>query len=150
MLYSRPFSQTKANLIEIINEFYFIFLYSWLMHFDSESKWSSSITGIFVWIMSFNSIITLVILLSNIFPFNSIVDLWKQIITKWKARKKDNIVTPVNIRNEQTTNIPSPFERASRFVMIYSNFIENKEVLRRRDKEQWCKSLEYENGDILT
>ena len=44
----RPFEELKDNLIEIINEVFFSYFSCWLIHFNSESVWSSTTTDIYI------------------------------------------------------------------------------------------------------
>ena len=64
----RPFEDTKSNIIEITNELYFTVLFSSLIYYDSESKWNSTDTSIFVWIIASNSMTNVYIAIGNSRP----------------------------------------------------------------------------------
>ena len=70
----RPFESKKNNIIEISNEIFFIFLFSSLIHFNSEKDWNSQITQIYMWIMTSNSFVTFLIIMSKWAILINIVD----------------------------------------------------------------------------
>ena len=43
----RPFSETKGNIIEIINELFFIVLLGSLVYLNSEENWNATNTSIY-------------------------------------------------------------------------------------------------------
>ena len=53
--FMRPFRQFKDNLIEIVNEIYFLLLLSALIYFNVESYWNSTSTSIYMWSISSNT-----------------------------------------------------------------------------------------------
>ena len=61
----RPFEEIKCNIIEIINELFFLVLLSSLIYLNTENKWSSTFILIYIWIIAFNSIIIFLIVLSK-------------------------------------------------------------------------------------
>ena len=65
--YLRPFKEFKVNFIEIMNEAYFLLLLSLLIHFNTESYWSSTFTAIYMWLVVSNSIAVFIIILSKYF-----------------------------------------------------------------------------------
>ena len=40
----RPYIEVKVNVVQIVNEIYFLILMSWLFYFNSESRWTEFIT----------------------------------------------------------------------------------------------------------
>ena len=51
--YLRPFKKLKDNLIEIMNETYFMLLLSALIYFNTKSNWSSIAITIYMWVIQF-------------------------------------------------------------------------------------------------
>ena len=65
--FMRPFWQIKDNIIEIVNEIYFLLLLSALIYFNVESYWSSTATSIYMWIVSSNTMTVFLITISKLF-----------------------------------------------------------------------------------
>ena len=65
--FMRPFWQIKDNLIEIVNEIYFLLLLSALIYLNEESYWSSSATLIYMWSISSNTMVVFLITISKLF-----------------------------------------------------------------------------------
>ena len=65
LAFLRPFAELKWNLVEIINEAFFFWLLSYLIHFDAESKWGTTSISIYIWIIFSNNIITFAIMLGR-------------------------------------------------------------------------------------
>ena len=63
--YLRPYVEAKDNIIEIMNEVYFLLLLFLLIFFNSESDWSSITTSAYMWTISSNSIVSFLIVFSN-------------------------------------------------------------------------------------
>ena len=61
LIFQRPFDGAKENFIEIMNEIFFWVFIGWLFFFNSESRWTSSITNIYIWILSANNFMILVV-----------------------------------------------------------------------------------------
>ena len=58
----RPYIEVKENLIEIINELFFLIYLSWFWHFSTESKWSSTSSNVYMYlILANNGLVFLVI-----------------------------------------------------------------------------------------
>ena len=62
----KSFEELKVDVIEIMNEAYYLILLSLLIFFNSESNWSSATTDIYMWIIASNSIMVCLIVLGNI------------------------------------------------------------------------------------
>ena len=60
-----PFKETKCNIIEIVNEMYYILLLSSLIYLNSKQKWKSVLITIYSTIITSNSIVVLFIILSK-------------------------------------------------------------------------------------
>ena len=65
LLYLRPFEETKGNLIDILNEIYFGFLIIFLAIVNTEDKWNSIKTNIYMWVLVSNTFAVLVIVLGK-------------------------------------------------------------------------------------
>ena len=61
----RPFNFTKNNIIEITNEWYYLFLLSFLIFFNADTNWNSSIISLYSWILITNSIFIFIIVTGN-------------------------------------------------------------------------------------
>ena len=61
----RPYILAKNNVIEIINEIYFLFLLSMLIYLNAQDKWNSTTTSIYTWLISSNSMAIMLIVLSK-------------------------------------------------------------------------------------
>ena len=59
--YLRPYEETKGNIIEILNEIYFAFLFLFLSIVNTEDEWNSIKTNIYMWVLSSNTFVVLVI-----------------------------------------------------------------------------------------
>ena len=70
----RPFVSKKNNIIELCNEIFFIFLLSSLTHFNSKEAWNSQITQIYMWIITSNSFVNFLIIMSRWAVLINIVD----------------------------------------------------------------------------
>ena len=83
--FMRPFWQFKDNLIEIVNEIYFLLLLSTLIYLNEESYWSPTATSIYIWSVFSNSMVVFVISMSRFLPLHSnIVDNIKVWIINWR------------------------------------------------------------------
>ena len=60
-LAQRPFEATKDQILEIVNELFYCFLVWFLIHYNSESKWTDSLADAYIWIMISNNAIFLLI-----------------------------------------------------------------------------------------
>ena len=61
----RPFNFTKNNIIEITNEWYYLFLLFFLIFFNADTNWNSSIISLYSWILISNSIFIFIIVTGN-------------------------------------------------------------------------------------
>ena len=61
----RPFKEIKWNIIEIINELYFLFFLSWLILLNSKNDWKSTYTDIYIWSIFSYFICTSIIVISK-------------------------------------------------------------------------------------
>ena len=69
----RPFSETKGNIIEIINELFFIVLLGSLVYLNSEENWNATNTSIYVWIITSNNLVAFIIVLGT---FQHLIFSW--------------------------------------------------------------------------
>ena len=65
LLSLRPSAEPMNNFIEAINEAIYTLMLGFLTHVNSEEKWTSSMSSIFIWIMLSNSLIIWTILTGN-------------------------------------------------------------------------------------
>ena len=61
----RPFKEVKDNIVEIINEFYLLILFSNWIYFNTKEEWNTTITSIYVWVIASNSIMIFIISIGN-------------------------------------------------------------------------------------
>ena len=61
----RPFDETKWNIIEALNEVYFTFLFVLFCILNTENDWNSEKIKIFMWVLSSNTMMILVISISK-------------------------------------------------------------------------------------
>ena len=62
----RPFELTICNIIEIVNELYFMTMLASLLKFNSIVSWEGTPTTIYIWFISSNSISGFTIILGKI------------------------------------------------------------------------------------
>ena len=67
IIYLRPYSEFKSNMIEILNEITFFVWISWLIYFNTSSRWSSGPTSAYIWLIVSNNIISFTITSDNNF-----------------------------------------------------------------------------------
>ena len=65
ILYLRPFSRVKDNIIEILLETYFLVLLFGLIFLNASSDWSSFIISAYMWIIASSNMVVLLITLSK-------------------------------------------------------------------------------------
>ena len=61
----RPWEAIKGNIIEIMNEFYFLFLLIFLSIINTENDWNSAKTSLYLWVLISNTLIIFLIVLSK-------------------------------------------------------------------------------------
>ena len=90
IIYLRPFKDVKNNIIEILNEVYFLLCSSVMIHFNKKSKWSSWQTTLYI-----------NILLSNIIAF-SILSIGKILwVTKLRIPDQRCLYSPNKVLTEK-------------------------------------------------
>ena len=82
----RPFNEAKSNIIEILNEIYVFILFVTLIFLNTKEDWNSAKTSTYVWMISSNSIIIFIIILSKSIANNFIVDTFLMLFKKWKKK----------------------------------------------------------------
>ena len=65
VIFIRPYIQVKGNMIEIINEIYFLLLLSYLLFWNRESEWTPLLTSIYCYLITSNSIVNFIIIMSK-------------------------------------------------------------------------------------
>ena len=65
LMFVRPYSQTRGNIIEIINEIYFSCLLFALIFLNTENDWNSTLVKIYMTTIMSNVLIVFVIILSK-------------------------------------------------------------------------------------
>ena len=63
--YTRPYKNLKENLIEILNEFYFLFLIVYLIAFNTESEWNFFKENIYLYVLVSNTLVVFIIVLGK-------------------------------------------------------------------------------------
>ena len=63
--YIRPYKNSKENLIEILNEFYFLFLIVYLIAINIESEWSTLKENIYLYVLVSNTLVVFIIVLGK-------------------------------------------------------------------------------------
>ena len=61
----RPFKKVTDNIIEIMNEVFFLVLLSLLVFFNLEDRWNSTAKNIYLNIIISNSCVILLLMLGN-------------------------------------------------------------------------------------
>ena len=62
----RPQANLKENLNDFINEIFYLFYVVFLLNFNTESKWTDTITDAYFWILMANNFILIFIILSKL------------------------------------------------------------------------------------
>ena len=70
IIYVHPFKEVKWNIIEIINEIYFLLHLSFLIHFNTKDIWKSHLITAYCMTITSNSLVVLAIILGKIFKLN--------------------------------------------------------------------------------
>ena len=65
LITQRPFKEAKDNIIEIINEIFFLILLSSLIYLNWEENWNDIKTTAYIWIITSNNIIVFSIVISK-------------------------------------------------------------------------------------
>ena len=61
----KPFKQRKDNIIEIVNEWFYLLLVSLLSYFNTEDRWAGVMENIYLWIILGNSMTIIMIMISK-------------------------------------------------------------------------------------
>ena len=105
----RPYIEAKDNLIEIINELFFWIYLLWFWYYNSEDKWNSISSNIYVYLIVANNTLVFLIISSKCCNHNSyIVSFWLLICKLWKRRTsliRSQITPTQNI--DQINRIPA-------------------------------------------
>ena len=88
---SSPFLETKWNIIEWVNEVFFIFLLSYLLLTNDESDWTNSITSAYTWTVATNSITVCIIVIGRLSKSYYVADFTRILAIKvykkiWKPK----------------------------------------------------------------
>ena len=65
IIITRPFNETKNNIIEIANEWYYLVLVSLLSYFNSPDRWSEIIESVYLYIIIANSLTIISVIISK-------------------------------------------------------------------------------------
>ena len=63
--YIRPYKDLKGNVIQILNEFYFLFLIVYLIAINTENEWSILKENIYLYVLVSNSLVVFIIVLGK-------------------------------------------------------------------------------------
>ena len=66
LIIKRPYIEVKANIIEIINETFFITAFALLLHYNSADKWTGTPTTVYIWILTSNNMISFIVIMSKL------------------------------------------------------------------------------------
>jgi hypothetical protein len=100
----RPFSEKKDNIVEIINEFYFLIFGSVLLHLNDEENWTDLAQSIYMYAITSNTLV-ITIIITGTTSFLSLGALFikiKHILKKCKKTKAVKIQqdpTPDSVRS---------------------------------------------------
>jgi len=95
----RPFEKVSNNIIEIMNEIFYLIITSWLCYFRREDYWSKPVTNTYISIIAGNTyIITIIILICFIIKIWRYCDHWC-----WK-RERRVMTKPTVIKIKHTQN----------------------------------------------
>ena len=62
----RPQAEFKENLIDFINEVFYIYFVGFLLYYNSEDRWNDTITDVYFWVMMSNNFILMFVLLCKL------------------------------------------------------------------------------------
>ena len=62
----RPQAEFKENLIDFINEVFYIYFVGFLLYYNSEDRWNDTITDVYFWVMMSNNFILMFVLLRKL------------------------------------------------------------------------------------
>ena len=85
MIVLRPFETSKSNIIEIMNEIYFIFLLGWILYFNSESTWNDRASTIYISVLLSNNVFAFIIIWGKQ-SVNFIENSARNIIKRWWSK----------------------------------------------------------------
>ena len=57
----RPQGSSKENLIDVINEVFYTYFVMFLLYYNSEGRWSETITEAYFWIMMSNNFVLMLV-----------------------------------------------------------------------------------------
>ena len=75
----RPFEEAKDDIIEIINEVFLFVILIYLYMMKNEEKWTKSSTGLFMNILTLNSVVVLITVICKYFISHKLVFLIKNV-----------------------------------------------------------------------
>ena len=58
----RPNAGFKENLIDFINEVFYFYFVGFMLYYNSENRWSDTVTDVYFWIMMSNNFILMFVL----------------------------------------------------------------------------------------
>lgn len=118
ILVLRPFQRTQTNIDQISNEAVFFLLGSMLLYYNKESRWSSRIEHVYIWLLTSSSLVTFAIITGRpIIP--QIALLFVYCIKKWAKS--------INSTNNKTVSSPQVDARAKeRFIFVVAKFVSRK------------------------
>ena len=68
----RPYTSTKDNILEIINESFYLLLIAFLIHYNSDERWTKSAESAYFWLIIANSICVILIIIGMYFLYITI------------------------------------------------------------------------------
>jgi hypothetical protein len=113
LLVIRPFKEFEKNIVETVNEVFYITFISLMLYLDDDAKWTETMTAFFVSLITANSLVITIILLSNL-NVNLIAFFIITLIKWWKGKNENQFNKVINvtpIKRIQAINEFSLFHR---------------------------------------
>ena len=63
---TRPYVETKNNIIEIANELFFTLLLISQFYYNTQDRWTALVKNIYIWVILSNNVFVFVVLLGNL------------------------------------------------------------------------------------
>jgi hypothetical protein len=89
LLVIRPFKELENNIVETVNEVFYITFISLMLYLDGDAMWTETMTAFFVSLITANSLVITIILLSN-FNVDLIAFFVIALIKWWRNREKES------------------------------------------------------------
>jgi hypothetical protein len=88
LLIIRPFKELENNIVETVNEVFYITFISLMLYLDGDAMWTETMTILFVSLITANSLVITIILLSNLNV--NLIAFFVIALIKWWKEKNEN------------------------------------------------------------